>query len=122
MENKKFFALCYLNKSSLYRDSKHWQIANIYDHYPTKEELQKTDLLGTGTDYDNRLIDIIADPNKHIARLVYSKNEIDWFEKFFEVSIWQFDYGQDIKMSNYLITGYCDMLSDDHIVINLTDD
>ena len=104
------------------RDSKYWQIANIYDHYPTKEELQKTDLLGTGTDYDNRLIDIIADPNKHIARLVYSKNEIDWFEKFFEVSIWQFDYGQDINMSNYLITGYCDMLSDDHIVMNLTDD
>ena len=122
MENKKFFALCYLNKSSKYRDSKYWQIANIYDHYPTKEELQKTDLLGTGTDYDNRLIDIIADPNKHIARLVYSKNEIDWFEKFFEVSIWQFDYGEDINMSNYLITGYCDMLSDDHIVINSTND
>ena len=122
MENKKFFALCYLNKSSLYRDSKHWQIANIYDHYPTKEELLKTDLLGTGTDYDNRLIDIIADPNKHIARLVYSKNEIDWCEKFFEVSIWQFDYREDINMSNYLITSYCDMLSDDHIVINLTND
>ena len=122
MENKKFFALCYLNKSSQMRDSKYWQIANIYDHYPTKEELQKTELLGTGTDYDNRLIDIIADPNKHIARLVYSKNEIDWCEKFFEVSIWQFDYGEDINMSNYLITGYCDMLSDDHIVINLTDD
>ena len=122
MEDKKLFALCYINKSSKYRDSKYWQIANIYDHYPTKEELQKTELLGTGTDYDNRLIDIIADPSKHIARLVYSKNEIDWFEKFFEVSIWQFDYGQDIKMSNYLITSYCDMLSDDHIVINLTDD
>ena len=120
MENKKFFALCYLNKSSLYRDSKHWQIANIYDHYPTKEELLKTDFLGTGTDYDNRLIDIIADTNKHIARLVFSKNEIDWCEKFFEVSIWQIANGEDNNVGNYLITGYGDMLSDDHIVMNLT--
>ena len=122
MENKKFFALCYLNKSSQMRDIKYWKIANIYDHYPTKEELQKTELLGTGTDYDNRLIDIIADPSKHIARLVYSKNKHDWCERFFEVSIMQFDYGEDINMSNYLITGYCDMLSDDHIVINSTND
>ena len=122
MENKKFFALCYLNKSSLYRDSKHWQIANIYDHYPTKEELKKTSLLGTGKDYDNSLIDIIADPSKRIARLVYSKNKHDWCEKFFEVSILEFDYGQDLNMSGYLITGYCDMFSDDHIVINSTND
>ena len=119
MENKKFFALCYLNKSSLYRDSKHWQIANIYDHYPTKEELQKTELLGTGTDYDNRLIDIIADPNKHIARLVYPKNE-DCRDRFFEVSIWEIANGEDINIGNYLITDYGDMLSDDHIVMNLT--
>ena len=122
MENKNFFALCYINKSSKYRDSKYWQIANIYDHYPTKEELQKTSLLGTGKDYDNRLIEIISDPSKHIARLVYSKNKHDWCERFFEVSIMQFDYGEDINMSNYLIAGYCDMFSDDHIVINLTDD
>ena len=122
MENKIFFALCYLNKSSLYRDSKHWQIANIYDHYPTKEELLKTDLLGTGTDYDNRLIDIIADQNKRTARLVYSENEDDWCERFFEVAVWQFEYGQDINMSDYFVTGYCDMFSDDHIVINLTND
>ena len=122
MENKKFFALCYLNKSSQWRDSKYWQIANIYDHYPTKEELQKTSILGTGKDYDNRLIDIIADPRKHIARLVYSKNENNWYERFFEVSIMKFEYGQDINMSNYLITGYCDMMSDDHIVINSTND
>ena len=122
MENKKFFALCYLNKSSQWRDSKYWQIANIYDHYPTKEELQKTSLLGTGTDYDNRLIDIIADPSKHIARLVYSKNENDWCDRFFEVSVWEFKYGEDINMSNYLITGYCDMLTDEHIVMNLSND
>ena len=122
MENKKFFALCYLNKSSQMRDSKHWQIATVYDHYPTKEELQKTSLLGTGKDYDNRLIDIIADPSKHIARLVYSKNKHDWCEKFFEVSIMEFDYGQDLNMSGSLITGYCDMFSDDHIVINSTND
>ena len=122
MENKKFFALCYLNKSSQWRDSKYWQIANIYDHYPTKEELQKTSLLGTGKDYDNSLIDIIADQNKRIARLVYSKNKHDWCEKFFEVSIMEFDYGQDLNMSGYLITGYCDMFSDDHIVINSTND
>ena len=122
MENKKIFALCYLNKSSQMRDSKYWQIDNIYDHYPTKEELRKTSLLGTGKDYDNSLIDIIADQNKRIARLVYSKNEIDWCEKFFEVSILEFDYGQDLNMSGYLITGYCDMFSDDHIVINSTND
>ena len=122
MENKNFFALCYINKSSKYLDSKYWQIANIYDHYPTKEELQKTYLLGTGKDYDNRLIEIIADPSKHIARLVYSKNKHDWCERFFEVSIMQFDYGEDINMSNYLITGYCDMMTDDHIVINSTND
>ena len=122
MENKKFFALCYLNKSSQWRDSKYWQIANIYDHYPTKEELQKTSLLGTGKDYDNQLIDIIADPSKRIARLVYSKNKHDWCERFFEVSVREFDYGEDVNMSNYLITGYCDMLSDDHIVMNLTND
>ena len=121
MENKKFFALCYLNKSSQMRDSKYWQIANIYDHYPTKEELQKTDLLGTGTDYDNRLIDIIADPSKHIARLVYSEDENDWSEKFFEVSVWEFKYGEDINMNDYAITGYCDMMTNEHIVINLSD-
>ena len=119
MENKKFFALCYLNKSSQWRDSKYWQIANIYDHYPTKEELQKTDLLGTGTDYDNSLIDIIADQNKRTARLVYSKNKHDWCERFFEVSVREFDYGEDINMSNYLTTGYCDMLTNEHIVMNL---
>ena len=122
MENKKLFALCYLNKSSQMRDSKYWQIANVYEHYPTKEELSKTSLLGTGKDYDNSLIDIIADPNKRIARLVYSKNKHDWCEKFFEVSILEFDYGQDLNMSGYLITGYCDMFSDDHIVINSTND
>lgn len=122
MENKKFYALCYLNKSSQMRDSKYWQIANIYDHYPTKDELQKTSLLGTGKDYDNSLIDIIADPNKRIARLVYSKSKHDWCERFFEVSVREFDYGEDVNMSNYLITGYCDMLSDDHIVINSTND
>ena len=122
MEIKIFFALCYLNIFFLFCDSKHWRVANIYDHYPTKEELLKTDLLGTGTDYDNRLIDIIADPSKHIARLVYSKNKHEWCERFFEVSVWEFKYGQDINMSDYLITGYCDMLSDDHIVINSTND
>ena len=122
MENKKFFALCYLNKSSQMRDSKYWQIANVYEHYPTKEELKKSSLLGTGKDYDNSLIDIIADPNKRIARLVYNKNKHDWCEKFFEVSIMEFDYGQDLNMSGYLITGYCDMFSDDHIVINSTND
>ena len=122
MENKKFFVLCYLNKSSLLYDSKYWQIANIYDHYPTKEELQKTVLLGSGTDYDNRLIDIIADPSKRIARLVYSEDENDWCEKFFEVSVWEFEYGEDINMSDYLTTGYCDMMSDDHIVINLSNE
>ena len=122
MENKKFFALCYLNKSSLYRDSKYWQIANIYDHYPTKEELQKTSLLGTGTDYDNRLIDIIADPSKHIARLVYSEDKKDWFKRFFEVSVWEFEYGEDINMNDYFITGYCDMMNDEHIVINLSNE
>ena len=122
MENKKFFALCYLNKSSQYRDSKHWQISNIYDHYPTKEELQKTDLLGTGTNYDNRLTDIVADPSKRTARLVYSEDENDWCERFFEVSVWEFEYGQNINMSDYFTTGYCDMMSDDHIVINLTND
>ena len=121
MENKKFFALCYLNKSSQMRDIKYWKIANVYDHYPTKEELRKTELLGSGADYDNSLIDIIADPNKHIARLVYHKNE-DCRDKFFEVSIMEFDYGQDLNMSGYLITGYCDMFSDDHIVINSTND
>lgn len=122
MENKKFFALCYLNKSLLYRDSIYWQIANIYDHYPTKEELQKTSLLGTGTDYDNRLIDIIADPSKHIARLVYSEDKKDWYKRFFEVSIWEFEYGENINMSDYFITGYCDMMNDEHIVINLTNE
>ena len=122
MENKKFFALCYLNKSSQWRDSKYWQIANIYDHYPTKEELQKTDLLGTGTDYDNRLIDIVADPSKRTARLVYSEDENDWCERFFEVSVWKFKYVEDINMSDYFTTGYCDMMSDDHIVINLTNE
>ena len=122
MENKKFFALCYLNKSSQWCDSKYWQIANIYDHYPTKEELLKTDLLGTGTDYDNQLIDIIADQDKRTARLVYSENEDEWCERFFEVAVWQFEYGQDINMSDYFVTGYCDMFSDDHIVMNLTND
>ena len=122
MENKIFFALCYLNKSSQMRDSKYWQIANVYEHYPTKEELKKSSLLGTGKDYDNSLIDIIADPNKRIARLVYSKNKHDWCEKFFEVFRLEFDYGQDLNMSGYLITGYCDMFSDDHIVINSTND
>lgn len=122
MENKKFFALCYLNKSFLYRDSIYWQIANIYDHYPTKEELQKTSLLGTGTDYDNRLIDIIADPSKHIARLVYSEDKNDWFKRFFEISVWEFEYGEDINMSDYFITGYCDMMTDEHIVINLSNE
>ena len=122
MEKNKFFALCYLKKSSQWRESKYWQIANIYDHYPTKEELQKTSLLGTGTDYDNRLIDIIADQSKHIARLVYSEDENDWCEKFFEVSVLGFKYGQDINMSNYLVTGYCDMMTDEHIVINLTNE
>lgn len=122
MENKKFFALCYLNKSLLYRDSIYWQIANIYDHYPTKEELQKTSLLGTGTDYDNRLIDIIADPSKHIARLVYSEDKNDWFKRFFEVSVWEFKYGENINMSDYFITGYCDMMTDEHIVINLSNE
>ena len=120
MENKKFFALCYLNKSS--RDSKYWQIANIYDHYPTKEELQKTDLLGTGTDYDNRLIDIIADQSKYTARLVYSEDENDWSKRFFEVSVLDFKYGEDINMSDYSISGYCDMMTDDHIVINLSNE
>ena len=122
MENKKFFALCYLNKSLLYRDSIYWQIANIYDHYPTKEELQKTSLLGTGTDYDNRLIDIIADSSKHIARLVYSEDKNDWFKRFFEVSIWEFEYGENINMSDYFITGYCDMMTDEHIVIDLSNE
>ena len=122
MKNKKFFALCYLNKSLLYRDSIYWQIANIYDHYPTKDELQKTSLLGTGTDYDNRLIDIIADPSKHIARLVYSEDKKDWFKRFFEVSIWEFEYGENINMSDYFITGYCDMMTDEHIVINLSNE
>ena len=122
MENKKFFALCYLNKSLLYRDSIYWQIANIYDHYPTKEQLQKTSLLGTGTDYDNRLIDIIADSSKHIARLVYSEDKNDWFKRFFEVSIWEFEYGENINMSDYFITGYCDMMTDEHIVINLSNE
>ena len=122
MENKKFFALCYLNKSLLYRDSIYWQIANIYDHYPTKEELQKTSLLGIGTDYDNRLIDIIADPSKHIARLVYSEDKNDWFKRFFEVSIWEFECGENINMSDYFITGYCDMMPDEHIVINLSNE
>ena len=122
MENKKFFALCYLNKSLLYRDSIYWQIANIYDHYPTKEELQKTSLLATGTDYDNRLIDIIADPSKHIARLVYSEDKKDWFKRFFEVSVWEFEYGENINMSDYFITGYCDMMPDEHIVINLSNE
>lgn len=122
MENKKFFALCYLNKSLLYRDSIYWQIANIYDHYPTKEELQKTSLLGTGTDYGNRLIDIIADPSKHIARLVYSEDKKDWFKRFFEVSVWEFEYGENINMSDYFITGYCDMMNDEHIVINLSNE
>lgn len=122
MENKKFFALCYLNKSSLYHDSKYWQIANIYDHYPTKEELQKTILLGIGTDYDNRLIDIIADPSKRIARLVYSEDKNDWFKRFFEVSVWEFEYGENINMSDYFITGYCDMMTDEHIVINLSNE
>ena len=122
MENKKFFALCYLNKSLLYRDSIYWQIANIYNHYPTKEELQKTSLLGTGTDYDNRLIDIIADSSKHIARLVYSEDKNDWFKRFFEVSIWEFEYGENINMSDYFITGYCDMMTDEHIVINLSNE
>ena len=104
------------------RDSKYWQIANIYDHYPTKDELHKTSLLGTGADYDNRLIDIIADSSKRIARLVYSEDENDWCEKFFEVSVWEFEYGEDINMSDYLMTGYCDMLSDERIVINLSND
>ena len=122
MENKKFFALCYLNKSLLYRDSIYWQIANIYDHYPTKEELQKTSLLGIGTDYDNRLIDIIADPSKHIARLVYSEDKNDWFKRFFEVSIWEFECGENINMSDYFITGSCDMMPDEHIVINLSNE
>lgn len=122
MENKKFFALCYLNKSSLHRDSKYWQITNIYDHYPTKEELQKTDLLGTSTDYDNRLIDIIADPSKYTARLVYSEDENDWSKRFFEVSVWDFKYGEDINMGDYAITGYCDMMTDEHIVINLSNE
>ena len=121
MENKKFFALCYLNKSSVLHDSKYSQIANIYDHYPTKEELQKTELLGTDADYDNRLIDIIADPSKHTARLVYSEDESDWSEKFFEVSVWEFKYGEDINMNDYAITGYCDMMTNEHIVINLSD-
>ena len=121
MENKKFFALCYINKSSQFRDSKYWQIANIYDHYPTKDELHKTSLLGTGADYDNRLIDIIADPSKYIARLVYSKNKHDWCERFFEVSIMQFDYGEDINMINYFFTGCCGMMSDEHIVSELPD-
>lgn len=118
--NKKFFALCYLNKSSLYCDSKYWQIANIYDHYSTKDELQKTSLLGTGTDYGNRLIDIIADPSKHIARLVYSEDENDWRKRFFEVSVWDFKYGENINMNDYAITDYCDMMKDEHIVINLS--
>ena len=83
--------------------------------------MHKTSILGTGADYDNRLIDIIADPSKYITRLVYSENRFDWFEKFFEVSIWEFKYGENINMSNYLITGYCDMMTDDHIVINLSD-
>ena len=122
MEDKKLFALCYINKSSKYRDSKYWQIANIYDHYPTKNELHKTALLGTDTDYDNRLIDIIADPSKYIARLVYSEDENDWSEKFFEVSVWEFKYGEDVNMSDYAITGYCDMMTDEHIVINLTNE
>ena len=121
MENKKFFALCYINKSSYLRDSKYWQIANIYDHYPTKEDLQKTSLLGTGTDYDNRLIDIIADPSKYIARLVYSKDKNDWFERFFEVAVRGYEYGQDINMSDLLTTGYCGMMSDEHIVFDLLD-
>ena len=121
MENKNFFALCYINKASQFRDSMYWQIANIYDHYPTKDELNKTSLLGTDTDYDNRLIDIIANPSKHIARLVYTENKLDWCDKFFEVSILEFKYGENINMSNYLITGYCDMMTDDHIVIYLPD-
>ena len=81
--------------------------------------MQKTDLLGTGTDYDNRLIDIIADPSKYMARLVYSEDENDWTERFFEVSIWEFKYGEDINMSDYSTIGYCDMMRDGQIVINL---
>lgn len=102
---KKFYAFCFLNKSQARFDT--WRVNAIFDHFPTEEEIINYTCL-KNTSSDKKLAKKLVEGNGDPVRLVYSKEESTWYEKFFEVMIRTFKYGEELKLEDLLVTGYVD--------------
>lgn len=104
---KEFYAFCFLNKSQVRFNSSTWRVNAIYDHFPTEEEIINYTCL-KDTPFDRELAKKLVEGNGDPVRLVYSKEESTWYEKFFEVMITTFKYGEELKLEDLLVTGYVD--------------
>lgn len=112
---KEFYAFCFLNKSQACFNSSTWRINAIYDHFPTEKEIINYTCL-KNTPSDRELAKKLVEGNGDPVRLVYSKDEFTWCEKFFEVMITTFKYGEELKLEDFLVTGYAIDNNEDKIV------
>lgn len=102
---KEFYAFCFLNKSQTRFYSSTWMVSAIYDHFPTEKEIINHTCL-KDTLSDRELAKKLVEGNGFPVRLVYSKNKSTWYQNFFEVMITTFKYGEELKLENFLISGY----------------
>lgn len=112
---KEFYAFCFLNKSQSRFDSSTWRVSTIYNHFPTEEEIINHTCL-KNTPFDRELAKKLVEGNGNPVRLVYSKDESTWYKKFFEVMITTFRYGEELKLEDFLTTGYALYSNEDKIV------
>ena len=104
---KEFYAFCFLNKFQACFNSSTWGINAIYDHFPIEKEIINHTCL-KDTPSDRELAKKLVEGNGDPVRLVYSKDESTWCEKFFEYMIIPFKYGEELKLEDLLVTGYVD--------------
>lgn len=104
MKNSEIYILVFLNHTCADRYGG-WRVTTIFNHFPSVKEILDHSCLESSNPNDVALAKKLVETKGAPCRLVYPINSSD----FFECMIIKKSFGDNLNLSQYLLTGYADM-------------
>ena len=103
---KEIYLLIYLNKLSCLYEGSGWKVSTIFEHFPSVDEILDHSCLRSSDGNDVTMAKKLVESNGEPFRFTY--DGYDPTNYFFECCIVKRYFGEQLKLCDYLITGYAD--------------
>lgn len=109
--NDSIFILVFNNNTGWCKNHNDWRASTVYSKFPTVEEILDHSCLDSSDSNDVEMAKKLVETNGLAHRFIYENDEL----AFFECMIIKRKFGENLDLSELLISGYADMSEDRQI-------